>query len=293
MQAGSSLRTRGLLKSMGIAIFIRAFPLNGNYLQWNIMSSEEKRLFEKNYREIEPVVQRISSFLLFGKKIDVMGREHFIIRGPSIIVGNHIGSYKDVATIYKIVPRPVVWTANRQLFNKREFKYLVRKHLKRHMKDFGMIANLILKPISLPLINYITKNISRIGTIPVDLSKRKTHAIYSCQENIKRGRTVVLLQGRGRVMKKDPHPYIHPFRRGAAIISYNIFQETKEAIPVTPVAMFGTHLAGIVPNRIKVNVGRPMYINDYQADGFTDTIERFRAALEKRTQRLFFEIVKS
>jgi len=254
---------------------------------------EARSTFEENYREIEPVVQRISTFLLFGKKIDIIGREHFVAQGPSLIVGNHIGSYKDVATIYKIVPHPVVWTANRQLFNKQEFKYLVRKHLKRHMKDFGMIANLLLKPITVPLINYITSNISRIGTIPVDLSRKKTHAIHSCQERIKRGRTVVLLQGRGRVMKKDPHPYIHPFRRGAAIISYNIYQETREAIPVTPVAMFGTHLAGIVPNRIKVNVGKPMYISDYMAGGFTESVERFRAALEKSTQRLFYEIVKS
>lgn len=248
--------------------------------------------FEEDYREIEPVIQRLSSFFLFGKKIDVVGREHVITHGPSLIVGNHIGSYKDVATIYKIIPRPVVWTANRMLFNKKEFKYLVRKHLKRHMKDFGMIANLILKPLTLPLINYITSNISKIGTIPVDLSRKKTHAIFACKENIKLGRAVVLLQGRGRVMKRDPHPYIHPFRRGAAIISYNIYQETGTAIPVTPVAMFGTHLAGIVPNRIKVHIGEPMYISHYMTEGFTETVERFRAALEKRTRRLFYEIVK-
>jgi len=36
-----------------------------------------------------------------------------------------------------------------------------------------------------------------------------------------------------------------------------------------------------------------MYISDYMGGGFNETIERFRSALEKTINSLFFEILRS
>ena len=62
--------------------------------------------FEEEFKRQEPVFRRLSNFALLGKKTVVKGEENFVEGGPNIIVGNHIGSFKDVATIYQIVPRP-------------------------------------------------------------------------------------------------------------------------------------------------------------------------------------------
>jgi len=53
---------------------------------------------------------------LFSKKISVRGAENFVREGPNIIVGNHVGSYKDVAILFKTVPRPIFFIANKMIF---------------------------------------------------------------------------------------------------------------------------------------------------------------------------------
>ncbi|MCK4430266.1 MAG: hypothetical protein KAW19_03090, partial [Candidatus Aminicenantes bacterium] len=74
--------------------------------------------FEEELKKIHPVLERLCNFMILGKKIVVKGDENFLREGPNIIVGNHIGTFKDIATIYKIVPRPVFFTANKLIFDK-------------------------------------------------------------------------------------------------------------------------------------------------------------------------------
>jgi 1-acyl-sn-glycerol-3-phosphate acyltransferase len=114
-----------------------------------------------------------------------------------------------------------------------------------------------------------------------------------CQETVKAGRALITLQGRGRIMKSDPNPYVSPIKKGTAIISYNLYKNEGISVPVTPLAMFGTHRPFFIPGKIKVQVGEPMYISDYMRGGFDETIERFRSALEKTINSLFFKILRS
>jgi 1-acyl-sn-glycerol-3-phosphate acyltransferase len=74
--------------------------------------------FEEEFRRFEPVIRRLSFLALLGKKVEVKHDENFIKEGPNIIVGNHIGSFKDVAIILRIVPRPIFFTANRMIFSR-------------------------------------------------------------------------------------------------------------------------------------------------------------------------------
>lgn len=245
--------------------------------------------FEEEFKKQEPVFRRLSNFALLGKKTVVKGEENFVEGGPNIIVGNHIGSFKDVATIYQIVPRPFFFTGNEMFFNKEEFNFLIRKHLQRHLKNFGVSLDLIFTPLKTLFVNYASNVVGKIGTIPVDIYQKKRIAIRKCQDYLKNGRAIIALQGRGRIMKKDPHPYVPPFRRGPSIISYNLFKEDGISVPVTPIAIFGTHVPFPIPAKIKVNVGEPMYITDYLGKDFTDTVNRFREALEKRVKTLLAE----
>ena len=248
---------------------------------------------EEEFEKLRPILDKWSKVGLFVNNIDVKGVENFVKKGPAIIMGNHIGTLKDALTIYKIVPRPFVFTANKMIFDKDELDFLVRKHLKRHLKGFGLFVNTIIKPIKIPTINFITRSVRSVGTIPVDLYSSKRDAIMKCQETVKAGRVLIALQGRGRVMKTDPNPYVSPIRKGVAIISYNLFANDGLSVPVTPLAIFGTHRPFFVPGKIQVRVGKPMYISDYMGSGFNDTIEKFRSALEKTINSLFFEILRS
>jgi 1-acyl-sn-glycerol-3-phosphate acyltransferase len=243
--------------------------------------------------KILPKVNRICSFFLFGKKLDVQGISNFPQKGPSLIVGNHAGSFKDIAVIVKIIPRTFFFTANRHLFSKAEVDRLITTHLNRHLKEFGPIVNMAVKPLSIPLRNFCANNLAKVGTIPVDLSGSKRKAIAKCQEYLVKGRAVILLQGRGRVHPENPHPYINPFRRGPAVLAYNLFQDSGLSVPVTTVTMFGTHKPWVEPARIKVRVGEPLYIKDFLAGSFETTIRNFREAMEKQSHRHFYGLLKS
>ena len=101
---------------------------------------------EEEFEKLRPVFDKWSKFGLFVNKIDVRGVENFVMKGPAIIMGNHIGTLKDALMIYKIVPRPFVFTANKMIFDRNELDFLIRKHLKRHLKGFGLFVNTIIKP---------------------------------------------------------------------------------------------------------------------------------------------------
>jgi 1-acyl-sn-glycerol-3-phosphate acyltransferase len=248
---------------------------------------------EQELQRARPVLDRLSRFALLGKKIISEGTDHFVEQGPNIIVGNHIGTFKDAATIYKIMPRSFVFTANRMILDKDEFDFLIRKHLKRHFKEIGLLINTLLKPLKVPFIDFVTRTAKNIGAIPVDLYSSKRDAILKCQESVAAGRALITLHGRGRVMKDDPNPYVSPIRRGAAIICYNLYINDGLKVPVTPLVIFGTHLPLFFPTTLRVKVGEPMYVTDYLDDSFAKTIERFRAAIETKANSLFFQIIKS
>ncbi|MGD8538091.1 MAG: lysophospholipid acyltransferase family protein [Candidatus Aminicenantes bacterium] len=248
---------------------------------------------EEEFEKLRPIFDKWSKFGLFINTIDIKGLENFVKKGPVIIIGNHIGTLKDALTIYTIIPRPFVFTSNKMLFDKNELNFLIRKHLKRHLKGFGIFLNAVLKPIKIPAINFATRTVRRVGAIPVDLYSSKRDAIMKCQETVKSGKALILLQGRGRVMKSNPNPYVSPVRKGAAIISYNLYTKEGISVPITPMALFGTHRPFFIPGKIKVRVGKPMYISEYMGGGFEETVERFRSAIERTINTLFFEILRS
>jgi 1-acyl-sn-glycerol-3-phosphate acyltransferase len=248
--------------------------------------------YEQEFKRLENQIFRLVRLLLFPKSIEVRGTENFVTEGPNIIVGNHIGSYKDIGLLLKIMPRLVYFTANRMIFDKDLASELVLRHLKRHLKEFGVFVHMILKPFYAYVVKFVSGNIGRIGTIPVDMYGNRSDAIYKIQDYLRQGRAIIVLQGRGRVHPRDPNPYIKPFRRGAAIMAYNLYRENGLDVAVTPMSIFGTHILWGVPATIKANVGPPMYIKDYWGATEAETVERFRAAMEMTVTGLLIESLK-
>ena len=264
---------------------IHVFP---QYVIMRKMSSIEVEL-----KKVRPKIEKLCDFLLLGKKIEVLGEKNIVREGPNIIVGNHCGTFKDAAIIFKIAPRPIFFTANKMIFNKDELTAMVRDHFQMHLKTFGYFLNLALHPIISRLINFLTSSLPKAGTIPVDLTRQKKLAIEKCQEYLRKGRAIIALQGNGRIGKNDPNPYVSPFRKGPSILSYNLYTEEDIPVAVTPLAFFGTQSPVFVPGKIRVNIGEPMYIADYMAHDLATSVEKFRAAMEGKVKDLFMEIVKA
>jgi len=249
--------------------------------------------FEEEFQRFQPVIRALSRISILGKKIVVRGEENFVREGPNIIVGNHCGSFKDVATLFRSVPRPFFFTANKMIFSKADFNFLVRKHLKRHLKDLGVLLNFLLIPFKSLFVTYVSSNIAKIGTIPVDLYYLgKRGAIERCQDYLKAGRAIAALQGRGRVVPQDPNPYVKSFGRGTAIIAYNVLEQQGIRVPVTPLAIYGTQLPLFIPGKILVNVGPAMFVSDYLGGGLDESVTRFKEALESRVKELFLELIR-
>jgi 1-acyl-sn-glycerol-3-phosphate acyltransferase len=151
----------------------------------------------------------------------------------------------------------------------------------------------MVKPLRSALIRFVESHITKVGTIPVDLEGGKREAMGLCQEYLEKGRAIITLQGRGRVQPRNPHPYVSPFKRGAAILAYNMYHERRISVPVTPLAMHGTQAPWIVPGTIGVNVGAPMFISEFLKSGFGESVENFKNALEARVKALFLELIRT
>jgi hypothetical protein len=251
--------------------------------------------FEDEIRRIGPAARLITRLFLPGKKIVVRGQENFVRDGPNIIIGNHCGSFKDPAVVYRIVPRPVFFTANEQIFSREGLDYLFRKHLKRHLKEFGVLLDSVLKPAKYLFVRYASSTTARVGTIPVNLygQRGKREAIERFQEYLRAGRALISLQGHGRVMPSHPHPYIYPFGRGTSIAAYNVLERFGLRVPVTPIAIYGTQRPFVIPGKILVHVGAPLFISDYLGGGFETSVVRFKDALETTVRALFLELIRS
>ncbi|MDD8025544.1 MAG: hypothetical protein PHI34_03440 [Acidobacteriota bacterium] len=247
---------------------------------------------EAELRRLRPVIERLCRIGLTGKTIEVIGRENLVPSGPNLLIGNHIGSFKDVATLFGASTRPLFFNANAQIFSREEFGALVHKHLKRHMGRIGSVLDFMLNPYKFLFVDYIASHIARVGSIPISLLSSKRDAVERCEDYMRRGRAVVSLQGRGRVDPRAPNPFIWPFGRGVAFIAYDLLEKEGLHVPVTPLAFFGTHVAWLVPFTIRLNIGAPIYIRDYLGGGRDASILRFKAAQEARVLELFKDILR-
>src|SRR5665647_82822 len=143
--------------------------------------------YEEEFQSIKWFVDRVTKLLLFPKKIDLRGGENFVREGPNIIVGNHIGAYKDVSILIRTVPRMIYFTGNKMFFNRQEASELVLRHLHRHMGNLGGFVHLILNPFYSYMVDFVAGHIARIGTIPVDIYGRKRESLLTAQTHLRRG----------------------------------------------------------------------------------------------------------
>lgn len=236
---------------------------------------------QRFYQRIGRFFARI--FLLFNKCV-FNGLENKIPEGPNIIVTNHpaalkemIGPVKDVAIIFSVYdkhpsPRQLCFLASDEVFSKKEFEGTISIHL-------HPIFRILLKPLIQLFVAYAIPRIHALGAIPVYISefggrKETREKIIEC---LLKGRAVVFLQVNVKQQSKI-HPYLQKFRKGAAFYAYELYQKHHVEVPVTPVSIYGTE-GFIRPfKKIRVNVGKSLFIKSFlraknPIRSFTDTLE--------------------
>ena len=258
------------------------------------------RSFEDELKRVEPVGRLLSRLALLGKSIIVHGEENFVRTGPNIIVGNHCGwllptaTHPHVAAVHLAFPRPLFFTANQEIFRREDLNRMVRSHLRRQLKSLSGLVHFLVSPFLSLIVTYISSNIAKVGAIPVDLYNHGKHeAIRRSKEYLLAGRAIVALQGRGRGVPQDPNPYVRAFSRGTSVIAYEMYDDYGVDVPVTPLALFGTQLPLLIPGKVRVNVGPPMFISRHLAGGLDATAARFKDALESAVKALLMESIRA
>ncbi len=249
--------------------------------------------FEDELARFRPQIERVVRFALFPKRVVSRGAGHVPETGPVLLIGNHCGAIKDPAALYRAVSRPLFFNANRMLFDREDVNFLIRKHLRRHFKGFGLALDRMLGPLKSMFVRFVSANIGRLGAIPADMYDQSNQAaIVLFLDYLRAGRAVVSMQGRGRVHPGDPNPYVRRFGRGLPYIAYLIKQEAGLDVPVVPFSIFGTQRAWGIPGLVRVNIGPPLFIRDYEAGDKDATVERFRAVLQAAVERLLIESLR-
>jgi 1-acyl-sn-glycerol-3-phosphate acyltransferase len=249
--------------------------------------------YDGAYARLRPVIGGLCRGLLLMKRIELSGEGNFVRTGGNIIVANHIGSYKDIAVLFRVVPRRIFFMANARIFSRVAFQDLIRRHFLRHMKEFGAGLDLALSPLKRWFVRTISDNIAALGTIPVDLDRRKGQTFGLCREYILKERAIIALQGMGFVPSENGHPYVPAFRPGPAALAYALYEQEGLEVPVTPMAIFGTHHAWGVPTPIRINIGEPMFVSGDPRGDRAEAIRRFRERLETRVRQLLMDSLRN
>lgn len=247
---------------------------------------------DEAYVRLRNVIDLLCRASLLMKRTNVQGGENFVRTGGTIIVANHVGSFKDIAVLLRAVPRRVFFMANERLFSPAAFRGLVRAHLLRHLKGVGAAADLLLTPMTSWFVRTISGNIARIGTIPVDLERRTARAFAICRSYLMEGRAIISLQGMGIIQQEQSHPYVPSFRSGPARLAYDLYEKERLEMPVIPLAIHGAHLAWAVPSKIEVRVGEPMYVSHYWERDRERSVKRFQRGMEAAVRKLVGEMIR-
>jgi 1-acyl-sn-glycerol-3-phosphate acyltransferase len=74
--------------------------------------------FDRAYARLRPVIGGLSRRSPLLKRIVLTGEKNFVRSGGNIIIANHIGSFKDIALLLRVVPRRIFFMANARIFSR-------------------------------------------------------------------------------------------------------------------------------------------------------------------------------
>ncbi len=236
--------------------------------------------------------RKYSRLILRFNKIEYHGLENIVEDQPGIIAPNHVGSAKDILTLFNIFDTKDIqlfYAARRDMFVMDEWYGLVKKHLRKHL---GIVSKLIPDKAVRRFAEETPSKLARIGTIPFDI--KNGIGFRSSMRTVERylseyGRKVVLFQYDEEKRRADKKALFHGANKGAAFAVNRAYQKSGLVVPVYPTAIIGSH--GLMPECICVNIGKPLEINYfYEHIAGENPIDTMTHALDVRIKDLLDEL---
>lgn len=242
--------------------------------------------------------RKLCRIFLGGDKVRYIGKENIFGKGKKgrIIVANHPGVGKDIASIIKLslkADKQLYFTPRKELFDKKEFYNLIKDYFKENI--FKYMAFIALWPLAKAFSNYMPQIMIKTGMIPVDIKNENNReakrtnirAVREVKDYLLNGRTIVLLQYNPEHIKSKYHSYLQRCDDTAAKLALNIYKKEKEVVDIIPMSVYGAER--LLPLKdIVVNIGKKMNILPYLKEEnpvpvFTDRIEEKMACLLKES----------
>jgi len=240
-------------------------------------------------------------FIPFDHYVTYIGLKNRIKHGPNLIVANHPGMGRDIASVLTAYQRQLYFLAAHYLFDP---DILLNTHVK---PALGPVFSKILLPVAVRFSNYLPKVLKEHEMIPInkyyDGDMRKfahqlRQSINQVKDYLLQGRAVVIFQitynilksiGRKRIVDKEPskfHPYIPRFNPTFGKIAYELYTDHNLLVPVTPIGIHGAE--GLNPfKKIVINIGKPLTIATCLQDhNRKDPVSRFTTELEHQVAGL-------
>ncbi len=248
-----------------------------------------------------------SKFFLFFNKIEYYGLEN-IIRGRSgIIAPNHVGSAKDIFSLFEILNQlgiPLSFAARHELFDKDKTFGMAKSHLKKHIK---VLESLVPDWRIEEFAEFCASVMEKMGAIKcavdrkmdrAEMIKINTEARTKMEYDVSQlERKIVVFQYQDKKSRVDKHAVFHGAKKGAAIVAYNVYEHHRVVVPVYPAAILGSK--GLMPwymvtelrrKPIKVSIGQPLEITSFINE--KNPVESMRAELESRIWYLLGDLAR-
>jgi 1-acyl-sn-glycerol-3-phosphate acyltransferase len=252
--------------------------------------------FDEQHRRhlYDTIARPISGFFIAKNRLRWNGIENKLEKGANIIVANHPVWQEDIAVLISIYLRQLYFTANKEVFDKKEFDALIIRAIKKTFgKATGSNINFFSAPFRKRFAKFIAANIGAVGTIPVNIygtnhsSWLKTAAQYLLED-----KAVVFPQyHKGHPLseyaKAEGIKRFDNFKYGAFKLAHYMLQEHNKDIPLTPISIKGAKHISFPLTKIKVNIGEPHYISECCNE--RDPVVAFKENIEKRVVELYKE----
>ena len=232
------------------------------------------------YRKIS---ERLNKIVSYFNTIEGYGLENIdLIRDkPAIIAPNHVGSSKDVIPLARLFLEKEIqlfYGARSEMFDKEAFYTMVRKHLKKHLREFSsLVRNSHIRRFAA----FTESTLPKIGTIPLDVNGGSNREALRIMEQYlgEYKRKLVLFQIKKK-SKNDSEEeseknvktyFFHGAKPGAAVLASRVYNNYGIDIPVVPVGIYGSR--GLIPldymmtrlarKPIQIKIGAPIYITSF------------------------------
>jgi hypothetical protein len=265
-----------------------------------MVSSEKSKQKYESYLKIG---DHYSNIFLYFNTIEYYGLGNIVRDESGIWTPNHAGSAKDVFSLYKVakeIDTQLFFGARSELFNKSKTFEMTKYHIHRHT---GILSSIMPDWRLEEFAEFCSSSLERVGTLPLNINKEDSSRKIDNLKTLEKmeqyvtemGRQVVIFQF-DRKVSGDKSATFHGAKKGAPAVAYNAYVHKGIAVPIYPIAIFGSH--GLMPwhiltelskKPIKVNIGEPSYITSFMDS--PDPAESMRRALGDNIKRLLHDIV--